>query len=91
MPELVPNNDRFLEHNQLITNELTKNFYNIIQENLSKCSEFKICVSFVRVSGAQLLVDVLKELDSKGVKGQILASTYMNVTQPDALEMLSSL
>lgn len=36
------------------------------------------------------MVDVLKELDSKGVKGQILASTYMNVTQPDALEMLSS-
>ena len=47
----------------LITNEETKNFFNIIKENLSSCHEFKICVSFIRVSGAQLLVDILKELD----------------------------
>ena len=29
-------------------------------------------------------------MNAKGVKGQILASTYMNVTQPHALEMLNS-
>ena len=74
----------------LITNEESKNFFNIIKGNLSSCHEFKICVSFIRVSGAQLLVDILKELDKQDIKGQILTSTYMNVTQPDALEMLSS-
>ena len=74
----------------LITNEEARNFFNVIKENLSSCSEFKICVSFIRVSGAQLLVDILKELDKQDIKGQILTSTYMNVTQPDALEMLSS-
>lgn len=77
--------------NQLVTNnEINKNFLLTLQENLSTCTEYKICVSFVRISGVQLLMDLLAELDSKGVKGQILASTYMNVTQPQALEMLNS-
>ena len=35
-------------------------------------------------------MDLLQELNAKGVKAQILASTYMNVTQPHALEMLNS-
>lgn len=76
--------------NQLITNEINKNFLSTLTENLSTCTEFKICVSFVRISGVQLLMDLLKELNAKGVKGQILASTYINVTQPQALEMLNS-
>jgi len=76
--------------NQLITNEINKNFLSTLTENLSSCIEFKICVSFIRISGVQLLMDLLKELNAKGVKGQILASTYMNVTQPHALEMLNS-
>ena len=76
--------------NRLITNELYKNFLITLKENLSNCTEFKICVSFIRISGVQLLMDLLKELDDKGVKGQILASTYMNITQPHALEMLKS-
>ena len=76
--------------NRLVTNEINKNFLTTLSENLSKCKEFKICVSFVRISGVQLLMDLLKELDEKGIHGQILASTYMNVTQPYALEMLNS-
>ncbi|MBP5328899.1 MAG: DUF3427 domain-containing protein [Spirochaetaceae bacterium] len=76
--------------NQLITNEINKNFLLTLKENLSTCTQYKICVSFVRISGVQLLMDLLAELDTKGVKGQILASTYMNVTQPQALEMLNS-
>lgn len=35
-------------------------------------------------------MDFLQELNEKNVKGQILASTYMNVTQPHTLEMLNS-
>ena len=72
-----------------VTNGLTKNFLNTLKENLYCCKEFKICVSFVRISGVQLLMDIFKELEEKGVHGQILASTYMNVTQPHALEMLN--
>lgn len=75
---------------QLITNEINKNFLSTLKENLSTCTEFKICVSFIRISGVQLLMDLLKELNRKGVKGQVLASTYINVTQPKALEMLNS-
>lgn len=77
-------------NDQLITNEINKNFLTTLTENLSTCTEFKICVSFVRISGIQLLMDLLKELNAKGVKGQILTSTYINATQPQALEMLNS-
>lgn len=77
-------------NNQLITNEINKNFLTTLTENLKTCTEFKICVSFVRISGVQLLMDFFKELNAKGVKGQILASTYINVTHPQALEMLNS-
>lgn len=76
--------------NQFISNQETKNFFNTIKENLLSCIEFKICVSFIRISGAQLLLDLLQDLELRGIKGQILTSTYMHVTQPDALEMLSS-
>ena len=76
--------------NQFISNQETKNFFNTIKENFLSCMEFKICVSFIRVSGAQLLLDLLQDLELRGIKGQILTSTYMHVTQPDALEMLSS-
>ena len=76
--------------NQFIANQETNNFFNIIKGNLESCLEFKICVSFIRVSGAQLLLDLLQDLESRSIKGQILTSTYMHVTQPDALEMLSS-
>ena len=74
---------------QLVTNEINKNFLLTLTENFSRCTEFKICVSFIRISGVQLLMDLLADLNKKGVHGQILASTYMNVTQPKALEMLN--
>ncbi|MBO5123648.1 MAG: DUF3427 domain-containing protein [Spirochaetaceae bacterium] len=73
-----------------IRNEETQCFFDTLKDKLSSCSEFKICVSFIRVSGVQLLVDILKELNKRNIKGKILTSTYMNVTQPDALEMLNS-
>ena len=73
-----------------IRNEETQCFFDTLKDKLSSCSEFKICVSFIRVSGVQLLVDILEELNKRNIKGKILTSTYMNVTQPDALEMLNS-
>ncbi len=73
-----------------IRNEETQSFFDTLKDKFSSCLEFKICVSFIRVSGVQLLVDILKELNKRNIKGKILTSTYMNVTQPDALEMLNS-
>ena len=79
-----------MSEQKFIINEQNHSFFDTLKDNLSNCSEFRICVSFVRVSGVQLLVDILKELNERNIKGRILTSTYMNVTQPDALEMLSS-
>lgn len=74
-------------NNSFLTN---KTFLSTLKQNLLSCSEFKICVSFIRISGVQELVDIFEKLRKKGVKGQILASTYINVTQPQALEIINS-
>lgn len=63
----------------------------VLRQGLTISDEVAICVSFLRFSGLSLL---LKELDAflerKG-KLQLLTSTYLNVTQPEALESLMKL
>jgi len=65
-----------------------QNFYQEITSELQNCDEFAMSVAFIRFSGLQLLLDVLKELEKKDVKGRILTSTYLNSTEPKALEAL---
>lgn len=72
------------------SNTESDNFYSVLKSNLENCSEFKICVSFLRWSGFHLLVNTFKELQEKGVYGQILCSTYMGVTQPSVLNALQN-
>lgn len=56
---------------------------------LHYCEEFKISVAFVTTSGIATLMNELLYLESKGVKGQVLVSQYLNFTQPEALRKLS--
>lgn len=62
-----------------------------IKENLSKCSEFYISVAFITESGITPLLQVLKELEEKGVKGKILTTDYLAFSEPKALEKLDEL
>lgn len=59
----------------------------IIHE-LEHCTEFFISVAFVTTSGVATIINKLKDLESRGVKGQILVSQYLNFTQPEALKRL---
>jgi len=79
-----------IEEDRLILNEKLKNMSMLksIKEELSTCREFVLVVSFIRYSGLQLLISKLKELEKKGVRGRILTSVYMNITEPKAIRKL---
>ncbi len=59
-----------------------------ILHELEKCSEFFISVAFVTTSGVAAIINKLKELEDRGIKGKILVSQYLNFTQPEALKRL---
>ena len=59
-----------------------------ILEELSSCSSFDIAVAFITQSGVACIIEALKKLEQRGVKGRILSSTYLNFTQPNALDSL---
>ena len=76
---------------QLLTNQkhpAKKILTSIIQE-LDRCDGFFISVAFVTTSGIATIINKLKELENRGVQGEILVSQYLNFTQPEALKRLS--
>ncbi|MCB2291664.1 DEAD/DEAH box helicase [Clostridium sp. CS001] len=82
-------NTQFLANNKLIVNSEKGNLLDELKRCLSECEKFYFSVAFINFSGLQLLLDSFKELEEKGVKGKILTSTYLNFTQPKALERIN--
>ena len=62
-----------------------------VEDELSRCEEFQISVAFITMGGVTPLLQTLKELEEKGVKGQILTTNYLNFSEPRALEKLNGL
>lgn len=65
----------------------TKVLSTILHE-LQNCNEFYISVAFVTTSGVATIINILKQLENRGIKGKILVSQYLNFTQPEALKKL---
>ncbi len=59
-----------------------------ILHELENCNQFYISVAFVTTSGVATIINHLKELESREIKGEILVSQYLNFTQPEALKRL---
>lgn len=57
-------------------------------KELNNCCEFFFSVAFITQSGVTVLLNTLKELEEKQIQGKILASQYLNFTNPKALEKL---
>ena len=55
---------------------------------LNRCEEFKFSVAFLTEGGVTVLLNTLKELEDKKIKGTIIVSQYQNFTQPKALKKL---
>src|SRR5690606_23329776 len=65
-----------------------KKILSTILHEFENCNQFFISVAFVTTSGVATIINVLKELENRGIQGQILVSQYLNFTQPEALKRL---
>lgn len=78
-----------MESAQFVYNGTTRNFFNTLVENLQQCNEFKISVAFITYGGLQVLLETLAELSKKNIPGEILTTTYQNMTTPAVLKRLA--
>ncbi len=62
-----------------------------IEDELLVCEQFQISVAFITMGGITPLLQTLKELEKRGVKGEILTTNYLNFSEPRALEKLNKL
>lgn len=76
--------------NFLTVNNKSTNFYSELVEAFQTCISFKINVAFVTFSGLQILLDTLKSAELRGIKGEVITSTYLNFTEPKSLRKLNS-
>lgn len=74
---------------EFIYNGKNRTFYNTLIENLQECTEFKISVAFITYGGLQVLLETLKELEERKIPGEVLTTTYQNMTTPGVLRKLS--
>lgn len=74
----------------LLVNDPTKGskILTSILRELETCDEFLFSVAFVTEGGVVVLLEALKQLQKKGIRGKIVASQYQNFTQPKALTRL---
>ena len=61
-----------------------------IEDELFACDQFQISVAFITMGGIAPLLQTLKQLEQKGIKGEILTTNYLNFSEPKALEKLNS-
>ena len=62
-----------------------------IEDELVTCDGFQISVAFITMGGITPLLQTLKALEKKGIKGEILTTNYLNFSEPRALEKLNKL
>lgn len=60
----------------------------VVREALRSATRVSIAVSFFRYSGFGLVSDELKTFEQRGGSLRLLVSTYMGVTQPEALRAI---
>lgn len=59
-----------------------------LRKELEECDEFIISVAFITESGVTMILEQLRSLTERGVKGQILTGDYLTFTQPKGLKKL---
>ena len=62
-----------------------------IEDELLMCDQFQISVAFITMGGITPLLQTLRELEKRGIKGEILTTNYLNFSEPRALEKLNNL
>jgi HKD family nuclease len=62
-----------------------------IEDELLACDEFSISVAFVTMSGITPLLQTMKDLEKRGVRGRIMTTDYLMFSEPKALDKLAGL
>ena len=75
---------------KLLVNDYSKGnkVLNELISELNKCNEFYISVAFITSSGIVPLIETLKSLEKRNIKGKILTTDYLNFSEPKALKKL---
>ena len=60
-----------------------------IEDELLSCEEFAISVAFITMGGITPLLQTLRELEHRGVKGKFLTTDYLTFSEPKALRLLA--
>ena len=68
-----------------------KKVLSYIEEELLLCDHFQISVAFITMGGLTPLLQTLKELERKGISGEILTTNYLHFSEPAALRKLHEL
>jgi superfamily II DNA or RNA helicase/HKD family nuclease len=88
---LVPCKKEYLPHLLVNDSKTGRKVLTTILKELKECEEFWFSVAFVTKGGVATIIDTLKELEEKDIKGKILVSQYQNFTEPEALRTLLGL
>lgn len=77
---------------QFISNDFVsgRKVLTFIEKDLSACERFYISVAFITMSGITPLLQILKELERRGIEGCILTTNYLNFSEPKAIRVLSN-
>ncbi len=70
---------------------LRQRMLDVVRRELSTADQVDIAVSFLRFSGLHLILEQLCDFRARGGRLRLLTSTYLGVTQPDALRGLAAL
>ena len=75
---------------QLLVNDKSRNekVLTTIEKELDNCDEFYFSVAFVTKSGVAAIINTLKDLEERRIRGKIVVSQYQNFTEPEALKAL---
>jgi len=79
-------------HPQLILNNFSRGekVLEFVIENLAHCKTFRFAVAFITRSGVACLHQTLKDFCSRGGRGEILVSNYLNFSDPHAIKALKN-
>lgn len=75
----------------LISNRKGRKVLTAIEKEMKNCSDLFLSVAFITMGGIAPLLGVLKDLETKGIKGRILTTDYLMFSDPRALDRLSGL
>lgn len=68
-----------------------KKVLSCIEDELLLCDGFQISVAFITMGGITPLLQTFKELEKRGVSGEILTTNYLYFSEPEALRKLHEL